>query len=392
MIKRFSAHYIFTNINQPLRKGIVSVDDSGTIIDIEETGGNLIEKEAVQFFDGIIIPGFVNCHCHLELSHLHSKVPSGKGLGDFIMHIRNYREGSDDQTINAAMAAESAMYNEGVSLCADICNTSLTFALKKRSKITWINLLEVYGINQDRAVKRMEELASLSGQARAFGLEYSVVPHAVYSVSLSLFSKIKAVSTNNSVTSIHFCESEGEMQFIKSKNGPLMDSYINAGLLPPQVELPESHEDAILKEVTPSGNLILVHNTYCDREIIHKIRERNNIFWCLCPASNLYIESVLPPVSLLNEEGCEIVVGTDSLASNNSLSMIGELKLLQENFPSLTLHDLVRWSTINGAKALGKHNEFGAIARGMRPGLILLENTDLKNLRLLPETSVKRLV
>jgi cytosine/adenosine deaminase-related metal-dependent hydrolase len=144
--------------------------------------------------------------------------------------------------------------------------------------------------------------------------------------------------------------------------------------------------------VTSSGNLILVHNTYADINTIREIQKRRNTWWCLCPNSNLYIENKIPPVDLLKSQGCKIVLGTDSLASNKKLSILSEMKTLQYHFPSVTLEELVRWATINGAEALGEETKFGKIEPGMKPGLLLLENLDLVNLKLLPETLVTRLI
>ena len=95
---------------------------------------------------------------------------------------------------------------------------------------------------------------------------------------------------------------------------------------------------------------------------------------------------------MLNEAGCELVTGTDSLASTAKLSILGELKILQENFPLLSLGEIIRWATLNGAKALGESDQFGSIEAGRKPGLLLLNDIDLINLRLLPQSTVKRLI
>ncbi len=152
------------------------------------------------------------------------------------------------------------------------------------------------------------------------------------------------------------------------------------------------HATAILDEVTRAGNLILVHNTFADAETVNRVKKRGRTYWCLCPGSNMYIEKKMPPVEMLMTEGCDIVIGTDSLASNRSLSILSELKLIQNYFPSIPLQELIRWSTIKGAEALGEDNNFGKIEPGKKPGLLLLENTDLLNFKLLPETTVTRLV
>jgi len=201
-----------------------------------------------------------------------------------------------------------------------------------------------------------------------------------------------AKNENNTVTSIHFMETEGEKQFLENHSGPLMISYQNSGLVPVKLETVKNHIDAILNEITLNGNLILVHNTFADKGTIRSLRKRENLFWCICPNSNIYIENKIPPLDLLIEEGCEIVIGTDSLASNSRLSIIEELKTLQFKFPSLSIEELVRWATFNGAKALGKENRYGRIEPGKMPGLLLLQNVDLINMKLLPDSFVTRLV
>jgi Cytosine deaminase and related metal-dependent hydrolases len=238
----------------------------------------------------------------------------------------------------------------------------------------------------------MEDITNVAGTAKEMDLQFSLVPHSAYSMSLTLFRLLKNESLNNKVTSVHFMETAGEEIFLSNQTGPLMSSYKRSGLMPPRLETAKNHVDVILNEITKSGNLILVHNTFADRKTIRMIKERGNLFWCLCPNSNIYIENQIPQLNLLIEEGCEIVIGTDSLASNTTLSILEELKTLQFNFPDILIEDLVLWATMNGAKALGEEERFGSIEAGKRPGLLVLENVDLQNMKLLPESFVTRLI
>lgn len=391
-MKRFSAQYVLTNSGPLLKRAVITTGDDGTIIYVEDTGGNLKESRELEYYNGLIVPGFVNCHAHLELSHLKGAIPEGTGLPGFLDGIRTLRDFNSEEILSSASSADSYMHDEGIVLCADICNTSDTFRLKKKSHIRYINLPEVFGIDPEKAVKRMDEINKVAAAAEESGLIYYVVPHSAYSVSLSLFRLLKEKTKNNRIISIHFMESEAERQFFTDSNSPLFKSYEESGLLHGGLQVPKDHTDAVLNEMTLSGNLILVHNAYAEKEIVEKIYSRGNTFWCLCPGSNLYIENRIPPLEMLISEGCEIVIGTDSLASNHELSILSELKILQENFPSLNPEDLIRWATINGAKALYEAETYGKIAPGMKPGLLLLENLDLVNFKLLPETSVKRLI
>ncbi|MEI6047939.1 MAG: amidohydrolase family protein [Bacteroidota bacterium] len=391
-MKRFSAQYIITNSGPALKRAVITTEDDGSIISISDTGGKLEEKQSIEFHNGVIIPGFVNCHCHLELSHMKGSVSQGSGLGAFIEQVRNTRNNSNENIITSAYSANNDMYREGIVLCADTCNTSLSFKIKKESLIRYINLLEVFGIDPRKASCRLDEIVKIAEIAGEMKLPFSIVPHSAYSMSLSLLRLLRLKTENNKVTSMHFMETSGEKDFLENHSGPIMTSFKNSGLIPFRLETVKNHSDAVLNEITLSGNLILVHNTYAGKETIRLIIGRKNLYWCLCPNSNIYIENEIPPLNLLIEESCEIVIGTDSLASNNKLSILEELKTLQEYFPCISLENLVFWATLNGAKALGEEERFGKIETGKKPGLLLLQDVDLVNMKLLPDSFVTRLI
>ena len=391
-MKRLAAQYIITNSGPPLKRAVLNTEDDGTIISIENTEGNLKEEHSTEFYNGIIVPGFVNCHCHLELSHMKGFTSQGNGLANFIEQIRSTRENNKENIMSSARSADGNMYKEGIVLCADICNTSDSFSLKKESRIRYINLIEVFGLDPEKASRRMDDVIKVASIAKEMGFLFSLVPHSVYSMSLTLLRLLRNKSSDNRVTSIHFMETAGEEPFLENHTGALVESYNRSGLIPLRFETAGSHADVILNEITKSGNLILVHNTFAERNLIRMVRKRNSLFWCLCPNSNIFIENRIPPLYLLKEEGCEIVIGTDSLASNSNLSILEELKTLQLNFPEITIEELVYWATMNGAKALGEEENFGRIEPGKKPGLLLLQNVDLQNLKLLPDSFVTRLI
>jgi cytosine/adenosine deaminase-related metal-dependent hydrolase len=391
-MKRFSAQYIFTNTGAPLKRGIVTAGDDGTITGVEDTGGDLIEKESVEFHNGIIIPGFVNCHCHLELSHMRGMIPPKSGLAEFLSLFRAGRIAVPEKITASAASADSDMYSAGISLCADICNTTDTFNVKTCSRIKYINLLEVFGIDPEKASRRLKEIKLISDIADSMGLSWSLVPHSAYSISMTLFHLLLAETGSNKITSIHFMETRAERSLLENQSGPLMDSYIESELIDGIPETVRDHATAVLEAVTRSGNLILVHNTYADRETIRKVKERGNLFWCLCPNANLYIENHLPPVDLLIGEDCLIVFGTDSHASNNRLSILEELKTIHSFYPSVPIEDLIKWATLNGAIALGEEDRFGRIRPGAKPGVLLLQDIDMHKMQLLPESHITRLI
>ncbi len=190
-MKRFSAQYIITNFCPPLKKAIITTEDDGTIISIEDTRGNLNEIHSLKFYNGIIIPGFVNCHCHLELSHMKGSISQGGGLGDFLSNVSSARNNKSETIVSSALSANNDMCRGGTVLCADICNTSVTFDIKNNSSITYINLLEVFGIDPDKADQRINEIIIVADTAREMNLPFFLVPHSAYSMSLPLFRLLK---------------------------------------------------------------------------------------------------------------------------------------------------------------------------------------------------------
>jgi len=303
-MKRFSAQYIITNCGPPLKKAIITTEDDGTIISVEDTGGYLYEKQSIEFYNGIIIPGFVNCHCHLELSHMKESIPKDTGLGGFLELLRSTRDNSNEKIISSAFETDKDMCCQGIVLCADICNTSASFGIKSKSRIKYVNLIEVFGIDPDKAHHRLDEVLKVADKAEKMNLPFSIVPHSAYSMSLTLLRLLKEISGKSRITSIHFMETPGEMAFLENHSGPLATLYDQIGLMPSRLETVKSHEDAVMNEITPAGNLILVHNTFIKRKTIRTVKERGNVYWCLCPNSNIYIENEIPPLTMLAEEKC----------------------------------------------------------------------------------------
>jgi cytosine/adenosine deaminase-related metal-dependent hydrolase len=150
-MRKISAQYVFTSAGRPLRRAVITAGDDNTIVAVEDTGGHLAERAATEFYNGVIIPGLVNCHTHLELSHMHGTLPAGRGLADFVTSVREKRETDAEGVISAAIKADAEMFAEGIVLCGDISNNSLTFSIKNSSPVSYTTFIEVFGINPVRA-------------------------------------------------------------------------------------------------------------------------------------------------------------------------------------------------------------------------------------------------
>lgn len=397
-MRKISATYIFPVNKPPLKNGILICEDDGKILELIDTNGQLKEEAGLEHYSGILVPGFVNAHCHLELSHLKGKVPEKTGLGEFLGAINQLRNQDEQNHEEAVKKTDRLLFSEGIVAVGDISNSLLSIETKRKSKIVYNTFAEAFGFHPSRA-KRAFDFACYTEQVfHENHLLASVVPHSAYSVSKSLFKKIapKAVA-DKSLLSIHNQESEAEMLFFKDGSGPIKFHLQNNLGLDTSHWNPDdkSSLETILNYLPEENQLLLVHNTFTNETDIEKLKSRRkteNTFLVLCPNSNLYIENKLPDVSLFRKHNLNICLGTDSLASNHKLSVLGEMITIQQNFPNISLEELIKWGTLNGAKALQAENRFGSFEPMKKPGVNLISGVDLKNMKLTSKCKVKKLV
>lgn len=397
-MRRIAASLVLTLAGKPLKNGVVTIDDKGKVISVTDTGGNLQESERTEFHNGILIPGFVNAHCHLEFSFLKNSVPRHTGIGGFIGEINRKRFASEEVIVRGALEADREMFRNGISAVGDITNASSTLQVKKESNISYYTFIETFGFHPSRASKSISQALEISRQFEEADLPSSVTPHAPYSVSDELFLEIRKLPAGKcSRVSIHNQESREEEQFFVTGEGPMREHMEkNLGIDTSHWRpTGKSSLASILHKLPEGSSLLLVHNTFInetDLTLLSQSRNPEETYLVLCPNSNLYIESQLPPVDLLRNSGMKICLGTDSLASNSGLSILQEMITLQLEFPMIPLEEMVTWACLNGARALGMDNRFGTIEPGKIPGLVLLTGVDLSTGRLRKESKAKRLI
>lgn len=369
-MKRISADYIYTACDKPLKNGVVVVNDQGQILQVEKE-----RRGDEEVYKGVICPGFVNVHCHVELSFAKNKIEKSLGIDSFINQLEKLKRFTpDEDKIKSTIFALLEMESNGIVAVGDIMNTPLSFYAKDNSVIQFYNFIETFGAVDCYAEKRFSEAMSLYEKTK--GLK-NIVPHAPYSLSSNLFEKIKEFQSKHNVLSIHHMESIGEAELFRNGEGLMADRFKLWGLkLPSFIPSGKRPIETIGNYFTENERVLLIHNTFVNEEDIMYVKNNfKNTFWGLCPRANLFIENKLPPVDLLYDYDLSICLGTDSYASNDSLSIFEEIKILHENF-DFPFEVLVRWATINGAKALGMENTIGTIERGKTPGLVLLEYDD----------------
>ncbi|HZG00448.1 MAG TPA: amidohydrolase family protein [Chitinophagales bacterium] len=374
-MQRFSADLIHTNTGPPLEDHCVVVNKNGLVLEVIPAGDVTVDRH----LPGSLIPGFVNAHCHLELSHMIGLVTPGNGLVEFILELLPKRGADADVIHQAVRDADALMYKNGIVCVGDIANTTYTVSTKRESKIHYHTFAEALGFREADADKAFEAAEAVFNAHRRANLDASVVAHAPYSMSRRLLEKIAAWNDKHKgpVGSIHFLESVSEVEFCTFGTGEVnrvleFFNYPTGEFVP----YGESGPAGALRYLTNAGRMLLVHNTYANGDDIGRALSLFNDFaWLVtCPKANLYIEDELPEYPLWRKHTRRICIGTDSLASNNGLSIWDEMKTIHRAHPEIPFEEMLLWGTLNGAQALRQDERFGKIAAGMTPGLVWLEH------------------
>lgn len=380
-MERIAARYVYTLDGPgPIFNGFVEYDSDGTVLAVGECAH---PSEEDVFIDGAIVPGFVNCHCHVELSYMWKLFRKGTGMAGFIDQINALRDTkSMEEKVGDISRWMETMWDRGVSAMADISNCSDSFAVKKASPMYTRTFLEVFGTEPEDCGRVMEGVMELKEEADGLGLDASPTPHACYTMSPGLLTAVSAEGLKTGYLSFHSEETVEEEDMVRFGRGPMWENRKSAGMSVPPVTGESSLKYFIdrLKEAHPAPfdeNILLVHEVCLDQEGIDAIKEvMNHPYIALCPCSNIFIHNALPPVDLMRSNGLKLTVGTDSLSSNDDLDMVRELYCLQSNFKGLEMEELLSWACLNGAEFLGKQDVLGSISIGKKPGLVVIDNLD----------------
>ena len=376
-MKRITAEYIYTLEAEPIRNGFVEYEDDGTIVAV----GQCASDEDVM--PGAIVPGFVNAHCHVELSHLHQKFRKGTGMAGFIDQINELRDWAGRE-VKQQLVQEwmDKMWNDGVSAMADISNDDSSFDVKKSHDMYTRTFLEVFGSEPEMCDGVMQEVKALKDVADDAGIDAAPTPHSCYTMSPQLLSASAAAGLESGYLSYHSQESQEEEDLLISGSGAMYENRKRSGMSTPPVTGESSLKYFLdrLSDVKPAPydeHILLVHNVCLHQSDIDAVKQTmNNAYFAICPLSNIFIHNALPPIDLMRKNGLAIALGTDSLSSNDDLDMMKELVCLHENFPEVPMNELFTWASHNGARFLGKDDVLGSIVAGMRPGIVHVSGID----------------
>lgn len=377
--RRITAEFVYTlDSVESIKNGFVEYDETdGTVVAV----GKCEEDEEV--IKGALVPGFVNAHCHVELSHLYKKFRKGTGMAGFIDQINELRDWAGKEA-KTALVKEwmDKMWADGVSAMADISNDDSSFDVKKSHNMYTRTFLEVFGSEPEMCEGVMADVNALNKVADEAGIDAAPTPHSCYTMSPQLLSASAAAGLEKGFISYHSQESQEEEDLLRSGSGAMYENRKRSGMSTPPVTGESSLKYFIdrLADAAPAPydqHILLVHNVCLAQEDIEAAKKvMNNVYWVVCPLSNIFIHNALPPIPLMRENGLAIALGTDSLSSNDDLDMVKEMYCLHKNFPEVPMGEILTWASLNGARFLAKDDQLGSIVPGKKPGIVRISNVD----------------
>lgn len=365
----------------PLHDGAVVLEADGTVLEVGPAAEILPRHQGAQVerVEGVLVPGLVNAHTHLELSALRGEVPGGRGFVPWVEGLIGARAcaspGDTDRGVARAVVELDAA---GTVAVGEVTNTLAAVGALVRGGFAGAVFHEVFGVERERSMARIAALAaewkSAFGGLGDHELTYAPTPHTLYTTHPeALRALLDAGRRAGGLMSLHWAEHPGEREALENGTGPVVEWTTQ------RLKIPVAHQSwprRPLMDVTAAAgalgeDVLLVHLTDAGRDELRRVADA-----CapvvLCPRSNQHIEGRLPPLGEMLEAGIAPALGTDSLASSPSLDVLGEARCLGSAFPTVGAHHLLAMATWNGARAL-RRPDLGRIARGARPGLLAFE-------------------
>ena len=356
----------------PIRDGRVAVE-AGRIVWVgSPLDAGAPEAPVLDLGDGVLLPGLVNAHCHLELSALAGRVDRSRGFVPWVASLVEARGACAEGDEHAAIAAEIQRLEEsGTVALGDVSNKLPHLDLLAASHLFAVVFYELLGWDPASAAALLEaadaRLASLSGHGPR--TEVRLAAHALHSASPVLF---EGLARRGGPAALHLAESGAESRFLACGDGEWLDFLRQRGLGHVAFSPPGTSPVAYAASLgVLKAGLLAAHCVHVDAADCRTL-SRAEVSVVLCPRSNRELDVGAAPVMDLLEAGVQLCLGTDSLASVPTLDLMDDIVALHRQVPALDPAVILRLATAGGARALGLP-DLGAIEPGRRSALAFAE-------------------
>ncbi len=369
--------YLLKSPETVIANGAVLIADDGNIeYSGPFTGINNHESfQVINLGNAVIVPGLINTHTHLELTHLHNVINYNSIFTDWIRQLVDIKKNWTEKEYRLSIAdGIKRSLESGTSTVVDITRNGLALGELILSNIRKTLFFEIIDFNPDTASNTID---CFKGQVENITpndlLTIGVFPHAPYTVSKELYKCCKNSSSKLGIRiATHISETKDEVEFLTRGTGPFVSLLKDFDMLK-KWKHPGRRPIDYLKNIGfLKKGCILVHcNFLTDNEI--GLIEKSESTVVFCPRSHKYFQHTDHPFLELRDRKINIALGTDSLASNDSLSILDEMKYLREHYNEVKPQEIFYMGTIAGAIALGMNDSIGRLEPGYNADIAVVE-------------------
>jgi len=336
---------------------------SGKILEVGQGSCRFSTGRIIDHGPGVLMPALVNAHTHLDLCALKQATDMENGFIGWVQSVIQKRaQIGPDALMLAAKAGIDALKVSGTGMAGDICSSEIGPRLFLDSGLSGVWFQEYLGTvaPSDLRCEKVSDTQTLS-----------IAGHAPHTTAPELLVRLKAAARKAAAPfSLHIAESMDEVRFLTTGKGEWADFLTARGIDTSAWGLtglsPVRHADRL---GLLDKNTLAVHLVFADQKDMAILSEKQ-VHACICPRSNMHLHKNLPNVPMMMRAGLRLCLGTDSLASNDSLSLFDEMAFLSHHFPFIAPRDILMMATKNGASALGFEGRFGSLTPGKMAAMI----------------------
>jgi len=367
------AKFLIPSADRFIENGAVAIqDDAITAVGEYHAVSRTAVGPARDLGEAVLMPGLVNAHTHLELSGLKGVAAFQGSFPDWLMRVRAARNAhilADLRDWSRQGVAESIA--AGTTTVGDYTQTRASIGSVQTSGLRAVLFLETVGFSESLAFRRAFNVSWTLWWAKTSDLvRMAVAPHAPYSVSVNLYQRLSRIARKNRLLfSTHINESREEIEFYEHGAGAFREMLVEKGFMhdgwKPPGACPVRHLDSL--GLFDADSLLIHCNYLSDGDLQIIASRRAGVVYC--PRSHAFFGHVEHPFEKLLALGVPVALGTDSLASNDSLSVLDEMRFVAAHYPKTAPQTIVRMVTEYGAKVLHLDDRIGRLDVGLQADL-----------------------
>jgi aminodeoxyfutalosine deaminase len=364
------SRFVVPMVGEPIENGAVAIEAEKivAVACFEEVRARH-RGEVLDLGEQVLLPGLINAHCHLDYTMLRGKIRPPSSFADWIRAINAEKAKLTAQDYVASIKegfVEAQSF--GTTTIANLIGVpELIVEIDEPIRTWWFGeLIDV------RTPDRAESIADLAVESLKSAKHWGLAPHAPFTASPHLYARCEEIARRENVLlTTHLAESREEMQMFRDASGPAFEFLKSIGR-PMDDCGNETPLSFLIRRQQIDERWIIAHLNELTDSDFDLLARAAKFHVAHCPRSHTFLGHAPFALKKLRALGFNICLGTDSLASNSSLSLFSEMRELQRKAPELSSREILEMATVNGARALGQSEALGIIAPGFSADLIAI--------------------